>query len=163
MFRIVLFAVLLISVSANTERVYKSADGFKAPYFEVGAGVDGSSVSLSDLRGKYVLVNFWAANDARSRLQNMEYTRLLSNLSDEEQFCLLSVNFDRSERLFREIVRRDNLMAETQFHAWGENAENIKEAYHLGKGYQSFLVDPQGKIIATNPEPETLAALITES
>ena len=49
MFRIVLFAVLLFSVSANTERVYLSADGYKAPYFEVSGGEGGFSRNLVDV------------------------------------------------------------------------------------------------------------------
>lgn len=162
MFRIVLFAVLLFSVSANTERVYLSADGYKAPYFEVSAGEGGFSRNLADLRGSYVLLNFWAAKDAPSRLQTMEYTRSLSKITSEERFCFLSVNFDRSERLFREIVRRDNLNAETQFHAQGEEASKIIDAYRLDNGFQSFLIDPQGKIVATNPDPETVARIVAE-
>ena len=66
MFRIVLFAVLLFSVSANTERVYLSADGYKAPFFQVSAMDGSSSKNLADLRGSYVLLNFWAAKDAPS-------------------------------------------------------------------------------------------------
>ena len=160
MFSIVLFAVLLFSVSANTERVYQSAEGYRAPGFEVSTADGSHTKSLADMRGKYVLVNFWAADDAASRLQTMEYSRFLSGRTEDDQFCLLSVNFDRSERLFREIVRRDNLMAETQFHVQGDDAAEIIDAYRLDKGYRSFLIDPDGMIVATNPDTRTLASIM---
>lgn len=159
MFRIVLFAVLLFSVSANTERVYLSADGYKAPYFEVSAGEDGFSRNLADLRGSYVLLNFWAAKDAPSRLQTMEYTRSLSKITSEERFCLLSVNFDRSERLFREIVRRDNLSAKNHIHVDGSQANRIINDYRLSEGFKTLLINPEGRIVAMNPSIETLTKL----
>lgn len=157
MFIIALFAVLLVSMSAHTERVYEAADGFKAPDITVENSY--SALSLSDLKGKYVLVTFWASSNAQSRISAARYNDF-SKSQDEERFCLLSVNFDRSERLFREIVRRDNLSAKSQFYVSGNNAETIFEDYHLYNGFQSFLIDPQGKIVATNPSNSTLQKFV---
>lgn len=157
MFIIAIFAVLLVSMSAHTERVYEAADGFNAPDLTVDNSH--SALSLSDLKGKYVLVTFWASSNAQSRISAARYDDFSKNL-DEERFCLLSVNFDRSERLFREIVRRDNLSAKSQFYVSGSNAETIFENYHLGNGFQSFLINPQGKIVATNPSNDTLKKIV---
>lgn len=157
MFIIAIFAVLLVSMSAHTERVYEAADGFNAPDLTVDNSH--SALSLSDLKGKYVLVTFWASSNAQSRISAARYDDFSKSL-DEERFCLLSVNFDRSERLFREIVRRDNLSAKSQFYVSGSNAETIFENYHLGNGFQSFLINPQGKIVATNPSNDTLKKIV---
>lgn len=157
MFIIAIFAVLLVSMSAHTERVYEAADGFNAPDLTVDNSH--SALSLSDLKGKYVLVTFWASSNAQSRISAASYDDFSKSL-DEERFCLLSVNFDRSERLFREIVRRDNLSAKSQFYVSGSNAETIFENYHLGNGFQSFLINPQGKIVATNPSNDTLKKIV---
>lgn len=154
---IVLFVVLLISVSAYSERIYEAAEGYKAPDFTIENS--DTSVSLADLKGRYVLVSFWSSSDAESRLATRDYDTFAKSMP-EERFCLLSVNFDRSERLFREIVRRDNLSTETQYHVQGENASTIMEDYHLTQGFRSFLVDPQGRIIAGNPSSETLTRLV---
>lgn len=157
MFIIAIFAVLLVSMSAHTERVYEAADGFNAPDLTIDNSH--SALSLSDLKGKYVLVSFWASSNAQSRISAARYDDFSKSL-DEERFCLLSVNFDRSERLFREIVRRDNLSAKSQFYVSGSNAETIFENYHLGNGFQSFLINPQGKIVATNPSNDTLKKIV---
>lgn len=154
---IALFAVLLVSVSAYTERVFEAADGFSAP--ELTLSNNDTAVSLSKLKGKYVLVSFWASSNAQSRMAAARYDDFNKNHS-EERFCLLSVNFDRSERLFREIVRRDNLSAKSQFFVCGNDAESIIDSYRLASGFKSFLIDPQGKIIATNPSTDTLKNIV---
>lgn len=154
---IVLFAVLLITVSAYSGRVYEAADGYKAPALTLTNS--DSTMSLADLRGRYVVLTFWASNDAASRVEAGELDAYAANV-DEEQFCLVSVNLDRSEGLFREIVRRDNLKAGAQYHANADEAVKIKEAYHLNNGFKSFLIDPEGRIIATNPTSVTLTQVL---
>ena len=156
----VIFAVLLVTVSAYTDRVYEAADGYKAPQISVANSND--TISLADLRGSYVLLNFWTSSDAASRLNALSYNEAAQNQTLGERFCLLSVNLDRSERLFREIVRRDNLSATTHYHATGSEAQAIAAAYNLADGFNSYLIDPEGRIIATNPSARTLDRLIAE-
>lgn len=160
---IVFFAVLLLLGSAATNNAIDGVKGFQAPIFKVER--NDSVVSLDDMRGHWVLLQFWSSSDAPSRIAGKQYTAIEQKLNDgqsAERFHLLSVNMDRSERLFREIVRRDNLNAETQFRAQGEEASKIIDAYRLDNGFQSFLIDPQGKIVATNPDPETVARIVAE-
>ncbi len=153
-----LFVVLLFTVSANTERVYNAVNGINAPAFEVIASDGDSIVSLSDLKGRYVIVNFWASTDAESRIAAGQYSQF-ANSEREGQLALLSVNIDRNERLFREIVRRDGLKTETQFHVTPDVASDLIEKFDMSEGLQSFLIDPQGKIAAVNPTIQSLAKM----
>ncbi|MBO4995050.1 MAG: redoxin domain-containing protein [Muribaculaceae bacterium] len=159
MMLIVLFAVLVVSVAAYSGRVYQPVDGYKAPGFSV-CNAD-TSLSVANLKGRYVLVNFWASTDAESRIQNQEYDSFCQSLS-QERFCLLSVNVDRNERLFREIVRNDNLNAEAQFRVDESCLSRVARDYHLTKGLRSFLIDPEGRIVATNPSSSTLTQVLSE-
>lgn len=153
---IVLFAVLVISVSAYSERVFEAAEGYNAPSMTIENS--DTTLSLADMKGRYVIVTFWSSADADSRLRAYRYDEA-AKLLPQERFCLLSVNFDRSERLFREIVRRDGLSAETQFHIEGNRANQLINDYHLESGMQSFLIDPSGRIVAKNPTEQTLTQL----
>lgn len=54
---IAFFAALILLVSAYSERVIKAEEGYTAPEIEMLAN-DSVNVSLQNLRGKYVLVNF---------------------------------------------------------------------------------------------------------
>lgn len=154
---IVLFAVLLITVSAYPGRVYEAADGYKAPAITLTNS--DTTMSLADLKGRYVVLAFWASSDAASRVEAGELDAFAAN-ADEEQFCLVSVNLDRSENLFREVIRRDNLKAGAQYHVNKDEAVKITEAYHLDNGFKSFLIDPEGRIIATNPTSVTLTQVL---
>lgn len=153
---VVLFAFLL-SVSAHTERVFKAADGYKAPALHVANASD--SISLEELRGSYVLVNFWSASDAESRVAAGEYEALAKSMAGK-QFRVLSVNTDENERLFREIVRRDGLDDRTQYRAIGTSASEMVSEYGLDGGCHSFLVNPEGRIVATDPTANTVTSLI---
>lgn len=154
---IALFAVLLITVSAHTGRVYEAADGYKAPAFTISKS--DSTLSLADLKGRYVLLTFWASNDASSRVSAGNYNSFAEQ-ANEEQFCLVSVNMDNNETLYNEIVRRDNLNAKSQFHVQGDEASRLKEEYRLKNGFNSYLIDPTGQIIATNPSELTLTQVL---
>ncbi|MDE5553672.1 MAG: thioredoxin family protein [Muribaculaceae bacterium] len=105
--------------------------------------------------GKYVLLSFWSTSDALSRQSVNDYTSWLKT-NGNSKIDLLSVNFDKSERLFQEIVKRDGLNSDMQFNVSGNQAFKIKDEFHLDKGYGSILLDPSGKIIAHNPTREQL-------
>lgn len=157
---IAIFTVLLFSVSAGYDREPKPVQGSQAPWFEVKT-TDGSTISLSQMRGRYVLVSFWASNDACSRINTTLYDRFLKADPDGEKLSLLSVNVDRSERLFRETVRRDRMDAESQFHVFGNEASQLMHRYGQNTtDCQSFLIDPQGVVVAVNPDVEALAAVL---
>lgn len=157
---IVIFAVLLGLGSAASSSAVDGTIGSQAPMFKIERA--DSSVALDNMKGKWVLLQFWASSDAASRIACKNYSELEQNQRSSnpgERFHLLAVNLDRSERLFREIVRRDGLSAETQFHIEGNRANQLINDYHLESGMQSFLIDPSGRIVAKNPTEQTLTQL----
>ena len=108
--------------------------------------------------GEYALITFWSSTDAPSRRASNLYTAWL-RANPEARLRLIGVNFDDSEALFDEIVRRDSLDAKDQFYANGDTARAIADNYGLSDGFGSVLVSPDGKIAAYNPDDATLANL----
>lgn len=155
---IAIFVVLLMTVSANTDRDHRVAEGMNVPRFEVKAN-DGSTVSPSDMKGRFVIVNFWASDDAESRIAANQYDSYVESAA-EEQISLVSVNIDDSERLFREIVRLDGLNDESQFFVQSAEASSIVRDFDMTAGLQSFLIDPSGVVVAVNPTIETIAKYV---
>ena len=49
-------------------------------------------MNLTDLKGHYVLVSFWASYDAKSRLQNVRCSNAVKGLGSEIK--MVSVSFD---------------------------------------------------------------------
>ena len=158
---VALLAVLLLTVSARTERLFQAAEGFKAPSLVIESTDSTAGITLDELRGKFVLVNFWSSADAQSRILAKDYDIATSNF-DAEHFRHVAVNTDRSKALFREIIRHDGMNANV--HYYYEDAANsgrMTDDWHLENGLRSFLIDPQGRILAVNPSAETLSRALS--
>lgn len=153
-----IFAVLLLTVSAGTEREYNAVEGMKAPYFEVTDGDDGISWSSDGKDGRFVIVNFWASGDASSRIAANRYDSYVKSVG-EERIGLVSINIDKNRRLFEEIVRHDGMNGESQFNVETAQASDLVRMFDMSNGLKSFLIDPEGTIVAVDPATETIAAL----
>lgn len=157
---IALFAVVAVSLSARTERLFEAAEGYFAPVISVMRG-DSVAVTIggADRHGRYTLVSFWSSSEPQSRIDANRYAAF-ARTADATRFSLVSVNLDTFGSLFREIVRRDRLDESAQCHAGGRQAGRIVDAYDMRHGLCSFLLDPQGRIVAVNPSRAILAAKI---
>ncbi len=156
---IALFAVLLFTVSSRSARDLRASKGFAAPELALVNASDSSEMNLSDIKGRYVLVNFWAAYDAESRIAAHDFDRLAA-ATDSKRLCLMQINLDRGSRLFREIVRRDRLNEAQQFKVSARQEADVIRAFNLGSGLQSYLIDPDGEIVAVNPTPKAVTEAI---
>ena len=118
---------------------------------------DSNAISLQSLRGSYVLISFWSSTDANSRIANKMYNDVA--LNDNVQLNYVAVNFDPSENVFDEITNIDKLHKPAQFHVNNGEKSVFFEKYRLDEGYKSYLVNPDGVIIAENPTESDLIKL----
>jgi peroxiredoxin len=129
--------------------------GDLAPDFKLEKAGNADVSSLSDLRGQYVLVSFWASYDAPSRMNNalMDYS-----LSKEgEKVKMVSVSFDELTSVFDESVLRDGLEPSHCYVETSGEASDVYQKYRLQKGFKNFLLDRSGVIIAKNVAANELA------
>lgn len=154
-----LFTVLMVTMSAHTERTHEAAEGYNAPAMTITT--NDTTVSLTDMKGHYVMLTFWDSTDPKSRIAANTYTSLARRGASNERLKVLSVNFDRSERLYREIVRHDGLEDALNVNiAPGQARETLAAAWNLKSGMKSYLIDPQGKIVAVNPTKDQVKKII---
>ncbi len=117
-------AIFILAVWMFAERVVQRTPELKQqPHITEVHGNHGD-ISLSDLKGKYVLVNFWDSHNAVSRIAAGEYDRFFRD-NKHKNIQLLSVNTDDNLKLFNEIVRNDGLDSLTQFHIRNVKAQGI--------------------------------------
>lgn len=152
MFLGLLFVALVTSGKIVQTQETELKEGRPTP--ELIVGNSDSTINLHSLGGKYVLVDFWSAADAASRLKSNEYNTL--GLEENSNVERISINFDRSRRLFEEIVSRDCLNRDSQYHVNAEHAGKIIRDFHLQDGYKSYLIGPNGRILAVNPDMDYL-------
>lgn len=150
---IAVFVGILVCAVGYSDSQYRTSLGHIAPSLWVPDGKDG--VSLNDLRGNYVLLNFWKSTDAPSRRSTNDYTAWLRR-HPGNNIKYMSVNMDESPALFNEIVKLDSLIPSTQYHVDGVVARAVSDSYGLDDGLGTMLIGPDGKILAHNPSWDEL-------
>lgn len=126
---------------------------------ELNVSNSSSELTLSQLRGKCVLLNFWSSDDAASRIDNNMYAAWANaNSSDNLQY--VAVNLGDDPELFSAIVKADGLDKDAQYTANGEDAKRIISDFRLAEGYGTVLIGADGRIIAFNPKKSELPSLI---
>lgn len=122
--------------------------------------VSGAKINMLDLKGKKVLVNFWAASNADSRKDNVLFSNIITRKGYPIQ--MVSISFDRSETVFEKTVAIDRIDKENQFWVNGKVHSELFKRYQLEKGFKSYLIDENGIIMAVNLTPENLDRLMKE-
>lgn len=156
-----IFVVLLISSLTSFVEKDKPTGGLNvgdmAPDFKIQTmSAEQSQTELSDLRGKYVLLSFWASYDAQSRMQNASLSNALRSTSQDVE--MVSVSFDEYQSVFQETIRKDQIVTPTCFaETKGENSGLFKK-YRLNRGFTNYLLDGNGVIIAKNISAAELSA-----
>jgi peroxiredoxin len=116
----------------------------------------GKAVKLSDFRGQYVLVDFWASWCKPCRAENPNLLAAYKKFKDKN-FTILGVSLDeeRSRRAWLGAVQKDSLPW-TQVSDLQGFKSKAAEMYGVTAIPSNFLIDPSGKIIARNLRGEEL-------
>ena len=129
--------------------------GDKAPDFKICS--ERQMMDLEDLRGKYVVLSFWASYDASSRMQNAALSHAVSKNKNVE---MVSVSFDDYKSIFDETMEKDRIKTNKCFvETEGENSD-LYQTYRLHKGFKNYLLDKDGVIIAKNIEAKELSSYL---
>ena len=160
-----IFVVLLIcSLTAFVEKDKPTgglSEGDVAPDFKIESASNGQpAFKLGNLKGKYVLLSFWASYDAHSRMQNASLSNVLRSASRNENVEMVSVSFDEYQSIFKETVRKDQIVTPTCFVETKGESSGLFKKYRLGRGFTNYLLDENGVIIAKNISAAELSAYL---
>ena len=160
-----IFVVLLIGSLTSFVEKDKPTGGLNvgdiAPDFKIQSMSAGQPLAeLSDMKGKYVLLSFWASYDAHSRMQNASLSNVLRSASRNENVEMVSVSFDEYQSIFKETVRKDQIVTPTCFVQTKGESSGLFKKYRLGRGFTNYLLDENGVIIAKNISAAELSAYL---
>ncbi len=121
---------------------------------------NGELITLSSLRGNYVLVDFWAAWCRPCRAENPNLVRAYQKY-EGKNFEILQVSLDRTRDKWLGAIDQDGLpwVHVSDLKYWRSQAALD---YQVGAIPASFLIDPDGKIIAKNLRGVLLEAKLKE-
>lgn len=138
----------------------KTAVGALAPNIDL-PNPDGESMRLDDLKGKVVLVDFWASWCGPCRRENPHVVELY-NKYKSQGFEVYSVSLDSRKERWVKAIEQDGLV-------WDSHVSDLKKwssapaaLYGVRSIPTTFLIDKDGKIIAKNLRGAELTAKLQE-
>lgn len=150
--------LLLEKIGLSKNELFSTQIGFKPFAFEGSDFVTESNVVLEELKGKYVLLDFWAVwcGPCREEIPNLKE---LYKTTDREKFEIVGIVGDSPSDALREIINNDTI---TWPQILSTESNKIKEDYGI-QGYPTtFLLNPDGLIIAKDLRGRELEERVLE-
>ena len=134
------------------------APGTLVPDFTLN-DIDGKAVSISDFRGRKVVLLLWASwcPDCRAEVPQI---KAMQATADPSKVAFVSVSFDRTFDAFKTYVGENYLGGVQLFDPAGKKESTISAAYHIKWIPSLYLIDNDGKVILGTVIAEKVAKAI---
>ncbi len=145
--------------AAPAEASSGPAEGSPAPDIDLATPA-GKKASLSSLKGKYVLLDFWASWCAPCRHENPNVVAAYNKFKSKN-FTVFSVSLDSDKDKWAEAIAHDKLewTHVSDLQGW---QSPVAATYGVQSIPSNFLIDPSGKIIAHDLRGDDLDAKLEE-
>ena len=122
--------------------------------------VNGKPVKLSDFKGKYVLIDFWASWCKPCRQENPNVVKAYQAYKDKN-FEILGVSLDSDKNNWLKAIKDDGLTWTNVSDLKGWKNE-VGELYAIKAVPTNYLISPEGKIIAKDLRGADLEKFLAE-
>ena len=127
------------AIQAELNKLSMLQPGQPAPDFTLN-DPDGQSVSLSQFKGKVVLLDFWASWCSPC-IADLETLRKIKKQVAAQPVVFLNISLDANEGAWKQAIAKHEIKG---FHV---RSEQVPQAYNVSGIPRYYLVDPQGLIV----------------
>lgn len=152
----ILLIVIVASYVINFfYRLPKFESGEKAKDF-TALLADGESFSLSQLKGKYVLIDFWGSWCGPCRKENPNLVTLYNETTDINYvgaggFEIVSIAIETKPESWKKAIHSDGLIWKYQIGEFDRFSSPIAKLYGVREIPTKYFISPDGLILMVNP------------
>ncbi len=158
---------LLVALLVVVGAVWLGRQYYLAPKLSLGAAADdftapqlnGGELRLSSLRGKVVLLDFWASWCGPCRRDNPGLVRIWNEFSSKN-FEIVSVSLDTKRPAWERAVREDGLRWPLHVSHLMGFEDPVAKQYTVHSIPTKYLLSEDGSVIAVNPDEKKLRELL---
>lgn len=157
---VLIVLLVVVFVGRKFYLMPKQKPGETAQNFEAEL-MDGTTFSMADLRGNYVLLDFWASWCGPCRNENPKLVALLNTFTDKtftdaSSFKILSVGLEKNRQKWLKAIEKDNLKWPHHIYQGDSFNSPLAILYQVREIPRKYLLNPEGMIILVNPSVEEI-------
>jgi len=161
---VIMIAIAGLAFLSFINGTFKPATGLKigdkVPSIESDL-LDGTSFNLDSLKGKMVLIDFWASYDAPSRINNFRKKIILdqyknSGFVNAQGLVIINVSLDRFKSPLKQSIKRDELEEFLHLCDFKGRESDLVSLFSVKDEMPNFLIDGEGRIVASSHQLEKI-------
>lgn len=163
----IILLILVVGLIANYfYRLPKYESGEKALDF-TSTLLSGDTFSLSQLRGSYVLLDFWGSWCGPCRKENPDLVNLYNEMKDQKfkaagSFQIVSIGIETKKDNWENAIQKDGLIRPYHIGEMDRFSGKIAKLYGVREIPTKYLINPEGVILFVNEDISQIRSYLLE-